>query len=91
MPFYLGIDVLSLLLFCLIKNSENVSIFISLLRIRGPALKDATICDIMYCISLIWKEREREKKVKEREKDKQTSKETRRNSVEIFSGKEVLD
>lgn len=35
-------------------------------------MKDATICDIMYCISLIWKEREREKKkVKERERERE--------------------
>lgn len=45
----------------------------------------------MYCISLIWKEREKKKSEREREKRKQTSKETRRNSVEIFSGKEVID
>lgn len=45
----------------------------------------------MLCISLIWKEREKKKGEREREKEKQTSKETRRNSVEIFSGKEVID
>lgn len=45
----------------------------------------------MYCISLIWREREKEKSEREREKEKQTSKETRRNSGEIFSGKEVID
>lgn len=48
-------------------------------------------CDIIYCISLIWKDRERKKSEREREKEKQTSKETRRNSLEIFSGKEVID
>lgn len=57
--------------FVWLKNSENVSIFIFLFRIRGLVLKDVIICDIMYCIFLIWKERE---KKSERERERKINK-----------------